>query len=284
MWLRKVARSLNLFPCPVCGEGDGDGCGLLCPECRAELPIIPADAPHCPGCGGVPDGLLAMCRACMSCDARPWQDAATVMEYRGEGAFFMKRFKSGHAPELARPLGFLAAEKIRRLNWRADLIVPVPLRFMRKWRRLYNQSELLGWRVAAELGIPCRNALAKLPGGEKQAGLSRAKRIRNRLRFEVRKPELLRGKNVILVDDIFTTGSTLAAAAKALRKAGAEMIYVLSGARTPLVYTKSAPRRKPAPTARGIDKLSSKCSSQLKSSSSAAATTPSIPPTSSSHE
>lgn len=235
MWLRRIAKYFNLLPCPVCGVGDGDGCGMLCPECRAELPIIPPDAPHCPGCGGVPDGLLAMCRACMSCGDRPWQDAATVMEYRDEGAQFMKRFKSGHAPELARPLGRLAAEKIRRLGWQADLIVPVPLRFFRRWRRLYNQSTLLGERVGAELGIPCRELLTKLPGGEKQAGLSRAKRLKNRLRFEVGKPELLRGKNVILVDDIFTTGSTLAAAAKALRRAGPAMIYVLSGARTPLI-------------------------------------------------
>ena len=284
MWLRRVAKYFNLLPCPRCGEGDGDGCGLLCPECRAALPLLPVDAPHCPGCGGVPDGFLAMCRACMSCEDRPWQDAATVMEYRDEGALFMKRFKSGHAPELARPLGFLAAEKIRKLDWHADLVVPVPLRFFRRWRRLYNQSALFGERVGAELGIPCRDLLVKLPGGEKQAGLSRAKRLKNRLRFKVRDPEALRGKNVILVDDIFTTGSTLAAAAKALRSAGPALIYVLSGARTPLIYTRSVPRRKPAPTASGMERLSSKCSSQLKSSSSAAATTPSAPPARSSQE
>jgi len=282
MWLH-IAGFFNLLPCPVCGEGDGGGCGLLCPECRAELPLIPPDAPHCPGCGGVPDGLLAMCRACMSCGGRPWQDAATVMEYRDEGARYMKRFKSGHAPELARPLGFLAAEKIRQLGWRADMIVPVPLRFMRRWRRLYNQSALFGERVGAELGIPCREVLTKLPGGEKQAGLSRSRRLRNRIRFEVRDPGAVRGGNIILVDDIFTTGSTLAAAAKALRKAGAETVYVLSGARTPLHYANSVPKRNPAPTASGIDRLSSKCSSQLKSSSSAAATTPSAPPSNTCH-
>ena len=280
---RRISKFFNLLPCPVCGEGDGDGRGLLCPECRAELPLIPPDAPHCPGCGGVPDGLLAMCRACMSCDARLWQDAATVMEYRGEGAIFMKRFKSGHAPELARPLGFLAAEKIRKLGWRADLVVPVPLRFMRRWRRLYNQSALFGERVGAELGIPCRELLAKLPGGEKQAGLSRAKRLGNRLRFKVKDPEVLRGKNVILVDDIFTTGSTLAAAAKALRSAGPAMIYVLSGARTPLAYASMLPSKKPAPTASGMVKLSSRCSSQLNSSSTAATSTPSAPPSSTCH-
>ena len=237
MWFRALARYFNLFPCPLCGEGDGDGAGLLCPECLAVLPIVPPESPHCPGCGGVPDGVLAMCRACVRCGERPWQDAATVMEYSGEGARFMKRFKSGHAPELARPLGWLAARKIRRLGWHADLVIPVPLRFFRRWRRQYNQSELFASRIGAELGIPCRDVLVKLPGGGKQAGMTRSQRLKNRLRFAVKDPDILRGRDIILVDDIFTTGSTLAAAVKALRKADPRMIYVLSGARTPLRRT-----------------------------------------------
>ena len=232
-WLT-LARYFNIFPCPLCGEGDGGGCGLLCPECSAKLPLLPPEGPHCPGCGAPPEGLLAMCRACMSCGERPWQDAAAVMEYRDAGARFMKRFKSGSAPELARPLGFLAAQKIRALGWHADMLIPVPLRFARRWRRLYNQSALFAGRVGKELGIPCREMLVKLPGGSKQAGLSRAKRLKNRLRFAVKDPEALRGRDIILVDDIFTTGSTLAAAARALRSAGPRMIYVLCGARTPL--------------------------------------------------
>lgn len=231
--LHALAGYFNLLPCPLCGEGDGGGRGALCPECRDALPLLPPGPPHCPGCGAVPDGPLAMCRACMSCEERPWRDAVTVMEYRDEGAAFMKLFKSGRAPELARPLGELAATKIRALNWRADLLVPVPLRFRSLWRRRYNQSALFGRRVGAELGIPCRELLVKLPGGGKQAGLSRAKRLGNRLRFAVKDPDALRGKTVILVDDIFTTGSTLTAAAKTLRRAGVPTIYVLSGARTP---------------------------------------------------
>ena len=111
--------------------------------------------------------------------------------------------------------------------------------------------------------------------------MTRSQRLKNRLRFAVKDPDILRGRDIILVDDIFTTGSTLAAAAKALRSAGPEMIYVLSGARTPLAYTKSPPSRNPAPTASGMDRLSSKCSSQLKSSSTPAASTPSAPPSSS---
>lgn len=153
-FLLAVSRALNLLPCPLCGSGDGGGCGLLCPECLAGLPLLPVDRHHCPGCGGVLDGPLAMCSACMAGADRPWQDAASVLIYRDRGADFVKRFKSGHAPELARPLGVLGAKAVREYDWRGDVIVPVPLRFWRLWRRTYNQSALFGERLAAELGIP----------------------------------------------------------------------------------------------------------------------------------
>ena len=145
-FLFEVSRALNLLPCPLCGSGDGGGRGLVCPECRAKLPLLPVERRHCPGCGGVLDGPLAMCGACMSGADRPWQDAASVLEYRGEGARFIKRFKSGHAPELARPLGHFGARLVCEYGWHADIVVPVPLRFWRWWRRGYNQSALFGMR------------------------------------------------------------------------------------------------------------------------------------------
>lgn len=76
--------------------------------------------------------------------------------------------------------------------------------------------------------------MRRLAGGRKQAGLSRTDRLHNRIRFTVVKPEAVAGKRVILVDDIFTTGTTLASAAKALWKAKPAALFVLTCARTPL--------------------------------------------------
>lgn len=233
LFLRKIARYFNLLPCPMCKDGDGDGAGLLCPRCLEELPLIP-DGPHCRGCGSLLNGPLAMCSECLSGSQRLWQDATAIMEYLDSGSDFMLRFKSGNAPELARPLGRLGAERIRSLKWKIDYIIPVPLRFSRKWKRSYNQSELFAMRLGKELDIQVKNALIKLPGGDKQAALNRKKRLKNPIRFKLRNPESLRGKSLLLVDDIFTTGSTLTAAAKTLWKANPTQILVMCCARTPL--------------------------------------------------
>ena len=240
-FLFEVSRALNLLPCPLCGSGDGGGRGLVCPECLAKLPLLPVDRHHCPGCGGTLDGPLAMCSACMSGADRPWQDAASLLEYRGEGARLVKRFKSGYAPELARPLGYFGAHRVREYGWQAEIVVPVPLRFGRWWHRGYNQSSLFGMRLAAELGIRQVSALRRLAGGGKQAGLTRSGRLHNRIRFEVVNPEEISGRRVILVDDIFTTGTTLASAAKALRQAKPAAIFVLTCARTPLLKSAMQP-------------------------------------------
>ncbi len=231
-WLRRFSAACNLLPCPLCRSGDGAGVNAFCPDCLAKLRFFPQ--PACPGCGGELDGVLAVCSKCLAAEPRPWVGACSLFEYRDLGRRIIHDFKFHDAPELARPLGRLAGEAMRRNSFEGDLVVPVPLHFTRLWYRSYNQAELFGRMVARELGIPLSNALSRRRRGRRQSALGTAARRRNpRGAFAVVHPEKIRGKRIILVDDVFTTGATLTAAAKALLSAGSGPVFVLTAARTP---------------------------------------------------
>lgn len=231
--VRKWAAGLNLFPCPVCRRGDGRGRNCFCPECEREM--HPITGPRCRGCGGELDTALALCSECLAGEPRPWAGAAAVYEYRDLTRRLIHRFKFYNHPELARSFGIPAAARMRReTNFRADLVVPVPLHFTRLYLRSFNQAALFGGVVADELGIPLRRALVRTRRTRHQARLKREERKSNpRGVFAVVRPETVKGKCILLVDDVFTTGATLASAARTLLDAGSGPVFVLTAARTP---------------------------------------------------
>jgi len=117
---------------------------------------------------------------------------------------------------------------------RIDLILPVPLHRAKQRQRKFNQAKLLAEHIALAF---CKrlehNALVKTRFAAPQAGLSRTERLKNiKDSFEVKKPKLVKDKNILLVDDVFTTGATVNECAKVLKEAGADNINVLSLART----------------------------------------------------
>ena len=232
-FFRELAAALNLFPCPVCRSGEGGGANRFCPECEARMHRITGI--RCRGCGGELDTALALCSACLAAEKRPWVGAAAVYEYRDLTRRLIHRFKFYNHPELARSFGLAGAERMREEEkFRADVVVPIPLHFTRHYWRSFNQAELFGEVVARELGIPLCNALARIRRTPHQARLSREARRKNpRGVFAVRDVESIRGRCVLLVDDVFTTGATLASAAKVLLKAGSGPVFVLTAARTP---------------------------------------------------
>jgi ComF family protein len=139
---------------------------------------------------------------------------------------------------LARPL---AARAAAFLHGRApllgpvDRIVPVPLPLLRRLRRGYNQSALLARELGLRLGIPVEaSALGRRWRGRPQAGLPSRRRAGNvRGAFRVRRPGSVAGCRLLVVDDVWTTGATLAECSRALREAGARRVAVFSLARTP---------------------------------------------------
>jgi ComF family protein len=145
-------------------------------------------------------------------------------------------FKFGDAPELSEPLVARAWESpaFARAR-RPDLLVPVPLHPVRRRERGYDQAARLARAFARRAGTPEALVLARTRATRQQARLGARERALNvRGAFRVLTPALVRGRHVALVDDVVTTGATIAAAADALRTAGARRVDAWTIAFEPL--------------------------------------------------
>lgn len=164
---------------------------------------------------------------------RGFDSAYCYGPYEGVLRELVHVFKYGRVRTLAAPLGARLLEALPAEE-AFDLIVPVPLHWRRRWQRGFNQSELLGKEISRHIGIPLANVLRRGRATATQAGLSNTARRSNvRTAFQGRRfaESLVRGKRVLLIDDVMTTGSTAAACAVALKKAGAAHVTLLTAAR-----------------------------------------------------
>ena len=227
-------RKIVPLDCPLCGGKPGDGtANTLCRDCLAQIEFI--QPPFCPGCGGTLDGIFEMCTDCMKEEARrPWKNAFTVFRMRGAGRELVHTFKYQSRPDLARALASLAqlrcGEAIRQESF--DLIVPVPLHWWRKMRRSYNQAEEFARAFGAVANIPVKSVLRRKKRTGQQSRLPRKQRISNlKGAFFINRSTNLKSCAILLVDDVMTTGSTLASAAETLLKAGAAKVCILTLAR-----------------------------------------------------
>ena len=115
---------------------------------------------------------------------------------------------------------------------RFDAILPVPMHWWRRWKRGFNQSELLAAAISRSTAAPVLRELVRRRRTPPQAGLSLEARQDNvKESFRVRRRERVKGKRILLVDDVMTTGSTATACAVALKKAGAASVVLLTLAR-----------------------------------------------------
>jgi ComF family protein len=246
-WRQWVTAALDLvFPpfCPVCAARLGPGRrDPLCAGCWQRLERI--TPPCCRLCGSPfesfaggaaleaagPGGSL-----CGPCRERrpPWAYARAATRYGECARDALHAFKFGGRRALAAPLGDLIAALGPSLPIAAvDVVVPVPLHPRRERERGFNQSWLLARRLAAAWGLTARaDVLARRVATAAQTDLgAAARRLNVRDAFTVRRPELVTGRHVLLVDDILTTGATAGECAVALRSGGAATVGVVTVAR-----------------------------------------------------
>ena len=226
------------FPpkCPLCGESLGENPDdRPCPLCLAEIKFF--SHPRCPRCGlgfGETPGEDHLCSGCLT-EERYFTMARALGPYEGLMVEAISRFKYQGASRLAKPLGTLLAEyKDPDFPFSGfDLILAVPLHRQRLRQRGFNQSLLLARRISRRHSIPLDfTALQRTRPTQPQTQLSGSERQKNiRGAFEVRAPEATRDKQILLIDDVFTTGATVQECSKVLLKAGAKRVDVLTLAR-----------------------------------------------------
>lgn len=232
----------GLYPpiCELCGCGLSDG-QALCEACSEKLPRIVS--PFCGVCGESFMGMIDGPFDCPNCKeiSFHFEFALAAMDRCEETLELVHRLKYGREIHLARELGKLACEVFsdRRFSLTKEqrwLLVPVPLHRSRQRQRQFNQAEEIARIVAERCDLPMVKLLQRVRKTETQTRLSRKQRMANlkkafavRRTWNLKKPATLReAAGVILVDDVFTTGSTVDACAKVLRKAGVKRIAVLT--------------------------------------------------------
>lgn len=207
----------------------------FCPSCEAGLHFI--RSPLCPRCGmpfAAAAGEDRLCGDCLS-TPRPYALARAVGLYEGTLLEAIQRFKYRGQVGLGRILGSLMADGIRGM-WEMgafSLIIPVPLHRKRLRERGFNQSVILARAISGRCALPLDFlSLDRALFTKPQVGLGREERTANvRGAFTVRRPERVKGERILLVDDVYTTGSTLSECSRMLLDAGADSVAVFTLAR-----------------------------------------------------
>ncbi len=207
----------------------------FCEPCRKGF--TPIASPFCSRCG-LPfvsrEGDNHTCSECIT-ERRYFRMARAFGVYDDSLMEAIHLLKYGRKISMSRPLGALARETFFQF-WDGDaidLLVPVPLHVKRLRKRGFNQAHLLIRRWAKQEGIPFDGfTLSRSRWTAPQTELSRRERRKNiKGAFSVRHPERIKGRKIVLVDDVYTTGATVNECARVLMKAGAEFVDVLTLAR-----------------------------------------------------
>lgn len=229
--LRAAFRMVYPPTCAGCNRMTG-GEGALCPDCWREVAFI--ERPFCEVLG-IPfsrDHGEGVVSAQAIADPPPFDRLRAVASHEGTARKLVHRLKYQDRTDLA---GLMALWMLRASDGTVDAcdcVVPVPLHRHRFLRRRFNQSAELARHLARAAGKPLlAGTLLRVKPTERQVGLSalaRRDNVRGAFSFAPGRETDVHGKRVVLVDDVYTTGATVGAASRALRKAGAADVTVLT--------------------------------------------------------
>lgn len=219
-----------LYPlrCPVCHDIAVPRGQKVCKECRKKL--NPINGERCFRCSRpLDDAKQEYCRTCRN-KSYHYDQGIGIFTYGTVLKQSLIKLKYENRQEYGRFYGEFAAvyagKQIKQ--WKIDVLMPIPLHWKKMEKRGYNQAEIIAKAAGKKLDIPVdTKCLRRVVNTKPQKDLSETERKQNlKDAFAVRKKTEY--KRILLVDDIYTTGATVDAAAKVLKKAGAEKVYFLA--------------------------------------------------------
>lgn len=224
-----------LFPqiCLHCNEPLLPNQSIFCLSCFSSLELINPET-RCLTCFSQYDPpKRAICPNCQK-EKRALTAMAAAFDYIGPAATLIRKIKYSYLPFLAKGAGGFLTAQFLQLNWPLpDLIIPAPLSWTHKLERGFNQSFLLAEEMGRHLSCPVQELLGRKAGDYSQAGLSLEQRKQlSDERFYVKKTECLAGKNILLIDDVMTSGTTLERCAFKLNEFYPDAIYGLTLCKT----------------------------------------------------
>ena len=207
--------------------------GFLCSQCRGKIrKNLP---PFCVSCGRQLDKRGFAKNTCPACQKAnlSFDRAYSPCAYEGVVRELIHKFKYNGREHLGEPLSRLMSEFVREYNLPidyVDCIVPIPLHKTRLREREFNQSEILSRHLAQEFNKELvDNCIERYRHTRTQTELETHQRVSNvKNSFRVVDPQAIKDKNILLVDDVLTTGATSSEAAQALKNAGANIVLVLT--------------------------------------------------------
>ena len=225
-------------PCAICGRNvESRHDGVACAACWAATQLFSSADMLCWKCGALSLAKVGEARRkqvrCGRCDNDAYTFARACGSYDGAlRASILQLKRQAHLP--ARLVSLIHELQRREPLHSADVIVPVPLHESRERERGFNQAGVITRELAHVTKLPfdVHSFVRRVPTERHRAGMdAKARRQSVEDAFVVRRNDLIAGKRVLLIDDVFTTGATVSACAEVLKTAGAEEVFVLTVAR-----------------------------------------------------